>query len=102
MFPQQWCKMRVGGISTITPAEGDVNMEVTSTPGLTDEKGEDETTLEKYQQKLKGKREKRPGRLPRRRERNRRRNLNNRWMTPSMRIAGVRRMRRWRRRERKK
>ena len=34
-------------------------MEITFTPGLTDKKGEDETTLEKYQRKLKEKRKKR-------------------------------------------
>jgi len=34
-------------------------MEVTFTPGLTDKKGEDETTLEKYQRKLKEKKKKR-------------------------------------------
>ena len=33
-----------------------MDMEVTFTPGLTDDKGEDETTLEKYQRKLKEKR----------------------------------------------
>ncbi|KAF9651854.1 hypothetical protein BDM02DRAFT_3202011 [Thelephora ganbajun] len=39
--------------------EGDVDMEITFTPGLTDKKGEDETTLEKYQRKLKEKKVKR-------------------------------------------
>ena len=34
-------------------------MEITFTPGLTDKKGEDETTLEKYQRKLREKRKKR-------------------------------------------
>jgi len=34
-------------------------MEITFTPGLTDKKGGDETTLEKYQRKLKEKRKKR-------------------------------------------
>lgn len=34
-------------------------MEITFTPGLVDKKGEDETTLEKYQRKLKEKRKKR-------------------------------------------
>jgi hypothetical protein len=34
-------------------------MEITFTPGLTEKKGEDETTLEKYQRKLKEKRKKR-------------------------------------------
>ena len=34
-------------------------MEITFTPGLTDKTGEDETTLEKYQRKLKEKRKKR-------------------------------------------
>lgn len=39
--------------------EDDIDMEITFTPGLTDEKGEDETTLEKYQRKLREKRKKR-------------------------------------------
>lgn len=34
-------------------------MEITFTPGLTDKKGEDETTLEKYQRKLREKRKQR-------------------------------------------
>ena len=34
-------------------------MEITFTPGLTDKKGDDETTLEKYQRKLKEKKKKR-------------------------------------------
>ena len=37
----------------------DVDMEITFTPGLSEKKGEDETTLEKYQRKLKEKRKKR-------------------------------------------
>lgn len=36
-----------------------MDMEITFTPGLTDKKGEDETTLEKYQRKLREKRKKR-------------------------------------------
>ena len=39
--------------------EDDVDMEITFTPGLMEKKGEDETTLEKYQRKLKEKRKKR-------------------------------------------
>jgi len=39
--------------------EDDVDMEITFTPGLTEKKGEDETTLEKYQRKLREKRKKR-------------------------------------------
>jgi len=37
----------------------DVDMEITFTPGLTDKRGEDENTLEKYQRKVKEKRKKR-------------------------------------------
>lgn len=41
-------------------ADGDVDMEVTFTPGLTDKKGQDdETTLEKYQRKIREKKKRR-------------------------------------------
>lgn len=43
-------------------ADGDVDMEVTFTPGLTDKKGQDdETTLEKYQRKIREKKKRRKG-----------------------------------------
>ena len=52
-LPEGW-----GNFNDHAGDEDDVDMEVTFMPGLTDEKGEDETTLEKYQRKLKEKRKK--------------------------------------------
>jgi len=56
-LPEGWGKVdyRAGGGDD----GDDVDMEITFTPGLTDKKEEDETTLEKYQRKLKEKRKKR-------------------------------------------
>ena len=56
-MPEGWGKVdhRAGGGDD----EDDVDMEITFTPGLTDKKAGDETTLEKYQRKLKEKRKKR-------------------------------------------
>ena len=57
-MPEGWGKLdnNAGGGGD---DEDDVDMEITFTPGLTEKKGEDETTLEKYQRKLKEKRKKR-------------------------------------------
>jgi hypothetical protein len=53
-MPEGWGE-GVGG-------DGDVDMEVTFTPGLTDNKGQDdETTLEKYQRKIREKKKRRKG-----------------------------------------
>ncbi|KAF9787150.1 hypothetical protein BJ322DRAFT_703180 [Thelephora terrestris] len=52
-LPEGW-----GNSNDHADNEDDIDMQITFTPGLTDKKGEDETTLEKYQRKLREKRKK--------------------------------------------
>ena len=57
-LPEGWGDFN-GHAAGGTGDEDDIDMEITFAPGLTDKKGEEETTLERYQRKLKEKRKKR-------------------------------------------